>query len=113
MPPGAHNLAIETSTRVGSVTLGRGDEVVQTVEMPEQRRHTVDLMPTIDKLCQRHSLAPADIGEMYVSVGPGSFTGLRIGIATAKALAQVLGMRLIAVPTLEVVAQNVPPGTSC
>lgn len=109
MTPGPFNLAVETSTRAGSVTLGRDDEPLETIELAPQQRHNVDLMPTIDRLCQRHAAVPADLGELYLSIGPGSFTGLRIAVTTAKMLAAVLGTRVVAVPTLDVVAQNVPP----
>ncbi|MHC4995201.1 MAG: tRNA (adenosine(37)-N6)-threonylcarbamoyltransferase complex dimerization subunit type 1 TsaB [Planctomycetota bacterium] len=91
----AYNLAIETSSRQGSVTLGCGDELIETLIMPAQRRHAMDLMPAIDTLCQKHGLTPGQIGAIYVSVGPGSFTGLRIGITTANALAHTLGAQLV------------------
>jgi len=101
------NLAIETSCRTGSVTLGRGDEQLGTTVLPPQRRHRVDLMPTIDGMFAERDLTPVDLGEVYVSVGPGSFTGLRIGIATVRLLVQTLGVNVVSVPTLDVIAQNV------
>lgn len=111
-----YNLALETTTRTGSITLGRGDERLATVGLPPQRRHSVDLMPEIDRLCQTHGIGPADFSEIHVSVGPGSFTGLRIGITTAKTLAHVLNLKTVAVPTLDVIAQNAPddlPADAC
>ncbi len=104
----AHNLAIETSGPLGSVTLGRGSELLETAQLPPQQRHTLDLMPVIQRLCRGHAITSEDLGEIYVSIGPGSFTGLRIGVTTAKMLAQVLGVKVVAVPTLEVVARNAP-----
>lgn len=103
-----YNLALETTTRSGSITLGRGDLSIASVDLPPQRRHSVDLMPEIDRLCKLHNIRPKQFSEIYVSVGPGSFTGLRIGIATAKTLAHVLQLKLVAVPTLDVLAQNAP-----
>jgi tRNA threonylcarbamoyl adenosine modification protein YeaZ len=103
------NLAIETSGRIGSVALGRDNVLLASAAMPEQERHRVDLMPTIDRLCAAHGVGPRQIGEVYLSAGPGSFTGLRIGLATAKMLAQVLGAKIVAVPTVEVIACNVDP----
>ena len=103
-----YSLAIETSGPVGSVTLGRADEPLETVELPPQRRHRVDLMPAIDELMRRHGAAPIGLAELYVSIGPGSFTGLRIAAATVKMLAQVLGVQVATVPTLDVLAGNVP-----
>jgi tRNA threonylcarbamoyladenosine biosynthesis protein TsaB len=104
----AYNLAMETSGPIGSVTLGRGSELLETAQLPPQQRHTLDLMPVIQRLCRKHAIAPDDLGEIYVSIGPGSFTGLRIGVTTAKMLAQVLGVKVVAVPTLDVVARNAP-----
>lgn len=106
MSDAAHNLALETSGRAGSVVLGRGDELLEVVDLPEPKRHTLGLMPAVASVCARHGVTPAKLAEVYVSAGPGSFTGLRVGIATAKMLAEVLGARLVAVPTLEALAQN-------
>ncbi|MBI1370100.1 MAG: tRNA (adenosine(37)-N6)-threonylcarbamoyltransferase complex dimerization subunit type 1 TsaB [Planctomycetes bacterium] len=108
MNQGDYNLSIETSGRHGGVALGRGDELIEAVDLPEQRRHAVALLPTIDALCGRHGVTPGSIGEIHVSVGPGSFTGLRIGITTAKTMAHVTGAKLVAVPTLDVVVENAP-----
>lgn len=105
------NLAIETSSPRGSVTLGEGDRLIETMPLPPQRRHTVDLMPVIDALCKARAVRPAELREVYVSVGPGSFTGLRISIATVKALALSLGLRVFAVPTLDALALHAPDPT--
>jgi tRNA threonylcarbamoyladenosine biosynthesis protein TsaB len=108
MPSPEHNLAIDTSSRQGSVALGRGDQLLEALDLPEQRRHAVELLPVVDDLLNRHRLTPQSIGELYISVGPGSFTGLRVSITTAKLLARVTGCRLVAVPTLDVIARNAP-----
>lgn len=105
------NLAIETTGRIGSVTLGCGDARLESCDLPEQHRHNVDLMPVINRMCCRHGARAGAFGHVYVSIGPGSFTGLRIAIATAKMLALVTGAKLVAVPTLDVVAQNAPEST--
>lgn len=107
-----YNLALATAAARGSVSLGRGDEHLATVDVPQPRRHNVDLMPTIDHLCQQYSVRPNQIGELYLSIGPGSFTGLRIAVATAKMLALTLNLRVVAVPTIQVVAQGAPPPRS-
>lgn len=100
-------IAIETSSSVGSVTLGMGEAPVETVQLPAQRRHAMELMPTIDRLFEKHGLTPQDLSAVYVSVGPGSFTGLRIAITTAKTLGYALNAELVAVPTLDVIVQNI------
>jgi tRNA threonylcarbamoyladenosine biosynthesis protein TsaB len=101
-------LAIETSGRVGSVALARGAELLAEESFSHGMRHAVALLPTIARLCTDADWQPADIQDIYVSTGPGSFTGLRIAIAMARALAQALGCRLIAVNTLDVIAANAP-----
>lgn len=108
MPDRPYNLAIETSGRSGSVTLGRGDAIVATVELQHKRRHNVELIPTIDALCREHGVAPGAIGQVYVSLGPGSFTGLRVGITTTKMLALANHVEVYGIPTLDVLAENAP-----
>ncbi len=111
MPDRNYNLAIETSGRSGSVTLGRGDEIIDTAELPHKRRHNVELLPTIDSLCKQHGVTPDAISQVYVSLGPGSFTGLRVGITTAKMLALVNRVELFGIPTLDVLAENASADT--
>ena len=110
MPEREYNLAIETSGRSGSVSLGRGDTLIDSAELPHKRRHNVELIPMIDALCRRHDVAPGVIGEVYVSLGPGSFTGLRVGVTTAKMLALAGGgdVKVFGIPTLDVLAENAP-----
>lgn len=93
------------------MAIGRGDELLGTLDLPAPHappRRSVDLTPTLDALCREHGAVPNQVGQAYLSIGPGSFTGLRIAVATAKMLAQVLQVELFAVPTLDVVAQNAP-----
>ncbi|MEM7627328.1 MAG: tRNA (adenosine(37)-N6)-threonylcarbamoyltransferase complex dimerization subunit type 1 TsaB [Planctomycetota bacterium] len=108
-----YNLAIETSTRTGRVALGRGDELLACVELPAKRRHNLDLVPTIDRVCRDHGVAPPDLAELYVSLGPGSFTGLRSAVATSKMLALSLGVKLVGVPTLDVLRVQHPEEVVC
>ncbi|MEM1447106.1 MAG: tRNA (adenosine(37)-N6)-threonylcarbamoyltransferase complex dimerization subunit type 1 TsaB [Planctomycetota bacterium] len=108
-----HNLAIETSSRRGFVALGQGDDILEVVELPPKRRHNLDLVPTIDAVCQRYGLGPADLGELYVSLGPGSFTGLRIAVATAKMLALTVGVKIVGVPTLDLLCAQHPGAMVC
>ena len=84
-----------------------------TAELPAARRHNLDLMPTIAALCDEHGVTPADLAEVYVSLGPGSFTGLRIAVATAKMLALSLGVKLVGVPTLDVLRRQHPEAMVC
>ncbi len=100
------SLAIETSSRVGGVALGVGGQIVRSDTFSATMRHAVELLPTLDRICQHENIAPTEVSEIYVSAGPGSFTGLRIGITVARTLAWTLGTRVVRVPTLDVVAQN-------
>jgi len=101
------SLAFETSGRFGSVALGRDGELVETAGLPRKKRHNLELMPEVAALFERHSLQPADLSELYISLGPGSFTGLRIAIATAKMLSLTnTNLKIVGVPTIEVLAEQ-------
>ncbi len=91
MGDGRYNLAIETSSRSASIALGCADRLIEAVDLPPQRRHNVGLMPAIDRLCGAHGVTPRDLAEVYVSLGPGSFTGLRVAVAAVKMLALAQG----------------------
>jgi tRNA threonylcarbamoyladenosine biosynthesis protein TsaB len=71
-------------------------------------QHAARIIPAIDGLCREAGWKSNDIREIYVSAGPGSFTGLRIGITLAKTLAFATGAALIAVPTVKVLVENAP-----
>jgi tRNA threonylcarbamoyladenosine biosynthesis protein TsaB len=99
-------LALETSTAVGSVALGQGEKILDSIVLERARAHATDFLPAVAELCRRHGAAADAIEEVYVSSGPGSFTGLRVGITTARMLAVAIGAKIVAVPTLDVIAQN-------
>ena len=99
-------LAIEASQRAASVAVrarAGAPAVSRAVPAPEHDRD--HLMAEIDACCRTAGVRPADIGAIAVSVGPGGFTGLRVACATAKALAEVTGCRLVAVPSSLVAAR--------
>lgn len=102
-------LAIETSGRIGSVALARDGAVVASDQFPHGLQHAAQILPRIDALCRAQQLTPTDLDELYVSAGPGSFTGLRIGVTLAKTMALATGVKLVAVPSVEVLVQNAPP----
>ena len=101
-------LGIETSGPIGSVALCSEDGVMAEHTLPEGARHARDVVPAIDRIVTEAGIKRTDVGAVAVSRGPGSFTGLRIGVACAKTLAHALGWRAVGVPSLEVLAQNVP-----
>lgn len=102
-------LALETSGRIGSVALVSDGSVISQQQFPHGLQHAARILPVIDALCREAGWKPRDLREVYVSVGPGSFTGLRIGITVAKTMAMAIGAKLVAVPTVEVLAHNAPP----
>jgi tRNA threonylcarbamoyladenosine biosynthesis protein TsaB len=100
-------LAIDTATHLAGLALYDqaagwilGEETWQSVN-----NHTVELMPRLVRLMDQQQLAPADLSGLVVSLGPGSFTGLRIGLALAKGLSLACDLPLVGVPTLDVVAR--------
>ena len=102
----AYALAFETSCAVGSVAIGRGAEVLEARTLSRPKAHAVEFLPTIKALCEAYHVEPSSIQRVYVSAGPGSFTGLRIGVTAARMIALGVDARVVAVPTLEVIAQN-------
>ena len=101
-------LGIDTATKVCTVALAEGEKILATYEINMGMTHSEGLVPQMDQLFQRTGIAKKDIGLIAVSRGPGSFTGLRIGLATAEAMAYGLHIPMIAVSTLEVLAYNLP-----
>lgn len=99
-------LAIETSTLTGSVALLRDQSIVGEITLSVSVQHSERLMPAIDQLLCDASTKPSDIDLYAVATGPGSFTGLRIGIAAAQGLSLSHGKPMIGVSTLEALAFN-------
>src|SRR5438128_1293205 len=97
-------LAIETSTRAGSVSLARGKEIVSAVLGDGANSHSTDLIDNIERVLCDVNAKLFDVDLFAVTVGPGSFTGLRIGLATVKALAVCVQKPCAAVSTLAAVA---------
>ena len=103
-------LALETSGRTGSVALAQDGVVLAEERYPHGLKHAAGIVPIIDRLCRGRGWAPRDVEEIYVSEGPGSFTGLRVGVTVAKSLALATGAKVVAVPTADVLARNAPEG---
>jgi len=99
-------LAIDTSTDYLSVAVMDGAKAIARVHRMVPRSHSSLLMPTIDAMLRKAKLKLKDIDGFCVSIGPGSFTGLRIGVATVKGLAFCTKKPIVTVPTLDVIAAN-------
>lgn len=102
-------LGIETSGLVGSVALCEDSGVLAERSFEKGMRHGKALVPSLESVFRELSLEPEKIDLIAVSHGPGSYTGLRVGVTCAKVLAHTLGKPLVAVPTLDVLAENAPP----
>ncbi|MEZ6128238.1 MAG: tRNA (adenosine(37)-N6)-threonylcarbamoyltransferase complex dimerization subunit type 1 TsaB [Planctomycetaceae bacterium] len=102
-------LAVETSGDNGSVALSDDRRVVdQRILSTEGRRHAQALVSEVAELLDDCHLKPTDVDAVAVSIGPGSFTGLRVGVVFAKTFAWANGAKLVAVDTLQAIAQQVP-----
>ena len=101
-------LAIETSGRIGSVALAEDGNTLAESTFPHGLQHAARMIPAIDALCRRLHWTSTDLREIYVSAGPGSFTGLRIGITLAKTLSLATRASLVAVPSVRVLVENAP-----
>ncbi len=101
-------LALETSGRDGSLALVDDGALLDHRLFPHGLKHAAELIPLIDESFRRQGRTPRDLRAVFVSVGPGSFTGLRIGVTVAKTLAFALDIPIVAVPSLRVLAENAP-----
>lgn len=99
-------LAIDTSNQTLAVAVVDGQEVLGQSQTMAIKNHSTALMPAIDGLMQAVGIAPKELEQIVVAKGPGSYTGLRIGVTTAKTLAQTLNIPLIGVSSLKAVAAN-------
>ncbi len=103
-------LAVETSGQEASIALADGDQLVAEHTLDTAgRRNARLLIPAVDDLLKQACVTPGQIDVMAVSIGPGSFTGLRVGVVFAKTFAWVNNAKLVAVDTLQALAQRVAP----
>ena len=102
-------LAIDTATQYLSLALRDGESLLADCAMQVGRGHNEALAPLIERLMARTGMTMAQLQALAVAVGPGSYTGVRIGVALAKGMAAARGLPLIGVTTLETLVAAVPP----
>ena len=105
-------LGIDTATDVVSVAVVDGEVVLAASELRSERRHAEDVTPMIDFVVKRAGLGLNELAAIAVNVGPGLFTGMRVGIASAQALAYALSLPLVGVDGLAAMAAAVPAATA-
>ncbi|MBL8830305.1 MAG: tRNA (adenosine(37)-N6)-threonylcarbamoyltransferase complex dimerization subunit type 1 TsaB, partial [Planctomycetaceae bacterium] len=98
-----------TSGQSGSVAALVGEQVVAQITLDPQRRSAQTLAPAMRELLVQAGWQPAMVDVVGVAVGPGSFTGLRVGVTTAKTFAYAVGCRVVAINTLDVIAEQAQP----
>ncbi|HUT90131.1 MAG TPA: tRNA (adenosine(37)-N6)-threonylcarbamoyltransferase complex dimerization subunit type 1 TsaB [Thermoguttaceae bacterium] len=101
-------LALETTERVGSVAAAADDKLLCELTLDPNMRSAQSLAPGIKALLARVGWRPGDVELVATPVGPGSFTGLRVGVATAKAFAYAVGADILGIDTLAVIAARAP-----
>lgn len=98
-------LHIETSTAVCSVALGKDGDLLALKETKEGMKHATHLTVFIENVLKENNFTPADLDGVVISMGPGSYTGLRIGVSTAKGICYGANLPLIAINTLQAMAK--------
>ena len=97
-------LAFDTSSKALSVAILDGENLLADVTVNIKKNHSINLMPAIDFLMKSVDLKPTDLDRISVAQGPGSYTGLRVAVATAKTLAYTLNIELVGVSSLYALA---------
>jgi tRNA threonylcarbamoyladenosine biosynthesis protein TsaB len=105
-------LALETSELTGSVAAAADGKVLAELELDPLQRSAQSLAPAIRSLLAQVGWQPREIRLLAVTVGPGSFTGLRVGVATAKVFAYAVGAEVLGISTLETIAAAAPDGVA-
>ncbi|GEK60242.1 tRNA (adenosine(37)-N6)-threonylcarbamoyltransferase complex dimerization subunit type 1 TsaB [Marinococcus halophilus] len=99
-------LAIDTSTHVLGIALADEQKILGEYTTNIRKNHSIRLMPAVESLMKESGTAPGDLEAIAVTTGPGSYTGVRIGVTTAKSMAWALNIPLYPVSTLQMFAQN-------
>lgn len=101
-------LAVETATMMGGVAIMEDDRLVAESRLNIRVTHSERLLREIDRALSGASIDISEIDVFGISIGPGSFTGLRVGLSTIKGLVYATGKKMVTAPTLEAMAWNLP-----
>lgn len=104
-------LAIDTATQFISLALHDGQQMLSEQTWFSENHHTMELAPAVRMLLDSARLTPADLTALAVSIGPGSYTGLRIGVALAKGIAGARNLPLVGMSTFDILAAEQPQTT--
>ena len=110
------HVAIETSGSTGSIAVSCAGALLAEISFPEGAVHAREILPNLLELSRAHGFAPSDIALVVADVGPGSLTGIRVGLATAKTLAFATGCAIVGIVSCDAVARRVrpvPPRLAC
>jgi len=99
-------MALETSSGAGSVALAEGGKLLSRRRFSADQQHAGELLVVMDELTRIQGWKPIDINHLYVSAGPGSFTGIRIAVTCAKAMSFAGSVKIVAVPSTDVRVLN-------
>ena len=99
-------LAVETSGRLGSVAIASGEQILAETAFSGAMKHSAEIFPTVYGLLSKFCREPKEIEQVYISIGPGSFTGLRIAVTFAKTMHLANAAKIVTVETLDVIAAN-------
>jgi tRNA threonylcarbamoyladenosine biosynthesis protein TsaB len=100
-------LLVETSSRTGSLAIALGQKIVNQITFSGAMKHSIELFPAMNRLLEQVERKPYQIEQVYISAGPGSFTGLRIAVTLAKMMSFTCEAKIVAVDTLDVIVENV------
>ncbi len=103
-------LAVDTSGKILGVSLAQDKKILLEFSQFAEFNHSKILVKTVDMLLKQIGWGVRDIEKICVTTGPGSFTGIRIGISYARSLGQWLGVPVVGIPTLDILSKNVPRG---
>ena len=99
-------LTVETSGRTGSLAIAKGDKVLSMQQFSAPMKHSAELFPCAMAMLEKHNYTPQQIEHVYISIGPGSFTGLRIAATMAKMMRLANNVKVVTIGTLDVIAAN-------